>query len=87
MPYRLRDTDWRCNRRFSSHVQHLYCSAHKSLFYLLYQQQREYNQTGSRNEEEIDMDYLGFITSLNPVILAILAIVLLAGAYGHWTSR
>ncbi len=33
------------------------------------------------------MDYVNFITSINPVILAILFVVLLAGAYSHWVSH
>jgi hypothetical protein len=33
------------------------------------------------------MDYVGFITSINPVILAILLIVLLAGVYSKWVSH
>lgn len=33
------------------------------------------------------MDYVNFITSINPVILAILLVVLLAGAYSHWASH
>ncbi|MBP1847993.1 hypothetical protein J2046_006278 [Rhizobium petrolearium] len=30
------------------------------------------------------MEYLEFITALNPIVLAILAIVLACGAYDHW---
>ncbi|MBP1878158.1 hypothetical protein J2Z84_001462 [Agrobacterium rubi] len=33
------------------------------------------------------MYYLGFITSLNPFILATLLLVLLAGAYNAWLSH
>ncbi|CDN91155.1 conserved hypothetical protein [Agrobacterium genomosp. 13 str. CFBP 6927] len=33
------------------------------------------------------MDYVGFITSINPVILVILLVVLLAGAYSSWVSH
>lgn len=38
-------------------------------------------------EEEVIMDYVGFITSINPVILVILLVVLLAGAYSSWVSH
>jgi hypothetical protein len=40
-----------------------------------------------RKEEEVIMDYVSFITSINPVILVILLIVLLAGAYSSWVSH
>lgn len=33
------------------------------------------------------MDYVGFFTSINPVILGILAMVLVAGAYSSWASH
>lgn len=33
------------------------------------------------------MEYVNFITSINPVILVILLIVLLAGAYSNWVSH
>lgn len=33
------------------------------------------------------MEYMSFITSINPVILVILFIVLLAGAYSNWVSH
>jgi hypothetical protein len=32
------------------------------------------------------MQYLEFMTSLNPVVVAILAIVLVCGAYDHWLA-
>ncbi len=38
-------------------------------------------------EEEIVMDYVGFVTSINPFIIAILVAVLLAGAYSSWVSH
>jgi len=40
-----------------------------------------------RNEEEVIMEYVGFVTSINPVILVILLVVLLAGAYSSWVSH
>ncbi len=33
------------------------------------------------------MDYVNFVTSINPVILVILLLVLLAGAYSNWVSH
>lgn len=33
------------------------------------------------------MDYLGFITAINPFILGILLVVLAAGAYSNWASH
>ena len=33
------------------------------------------------------MEYVSFVTSINPVILAILLVVLLAGAYSSWVSH
>lgn len=33
------------------------------------------------------MEYVNFITSINPLILVILLIVLLAGAYSNWVSH
>jgi len=30
------------------------------------------------------MEYLEFITALNPIVLAILVMVLACGAYDHW---
>lgn len=33
------------------------------------------------------MDYVNFVTSINPVILFILLVVLLAGAYSNWVSH
>lgn len=38
-------------------------------------------------EEEIVMDYVGFVTSLNPFIIGLLFLVLLAGAYSSWVSH
>jgi hypothetical protein len=38
-------------------------------------------------EEEIVMDYVGFVTSLNPFIIGLLVLVLLAGAYSSWVSH
>ena len=35
-------------------------------------------------QEEPVMNYLEFITTLNPVILAILVAVLICGAYDRW---
>ncbi len=32
------------------------------------------------------MQYLEFITTLNPVVLAILAVVLACGAYDYWAQ-
>jgi hypothetical protein len=45
-----------------------------------------YSRLG-RMEEEITMDYVGFVTSLNPIIIGILVLVLLAGAYSSWVSH
>ncbi len=36
--------------------------------------------------EETVMQYLEFITTLNPVVLAILVIVLACGAYDYWAQ-
>ncbi|SNB51871.1 hypothetical protein SAMN05661103_1097 [Agrobacterium sp. 719_389] len=33
------------------------------------------------------MEYVSFVTSINPVILVILLVVLLAGAYSNWVSH
>lgn len=33
------------------------------------------------------MDYLSFVTSINPFIIGILLLVLLAGAYSTWVSH
>ncbi len=38
-------------------------------------------------EEEIVMDYVGFVTSINPFIIAILLAVLAIGAYNSWVSH
>lgn len=38
-------------------------------------------------EEEMSMDYVGFVTSLNPFIIGILFLVLAAGAYSSWVSH
>lgn len=35
-------------------------------------------------QEETAMEYLHLVTTLNPVALAILGIVLLCGAWDHW---
>ncbi|TCV60885.1 hypothetical protein EDE05_12435 [Neorhizobium sp. R1-B] len=32
------------------------------------------------------MQYLEFMTALNPVVVAILAVVLACGAYDHWMA-
>jgi hypothetical protein len=42
---------------------------------------------GLRAGEEVIMDYVNFVTSINPVILVILLVVLLAGAYSSWVSH
>ena len=34
--------------------------------------------------EETDMAYLEFVSTLNPIVLAILAVVLCCGAYDYW---
>lgn len=33
------------------------------------------------------MDYVGFVTSINPFIVGILLVVLAAGAYSSWVSH
>jgi ABC-type arginine transport system permease subunit len=38
-------------------------------------------------EEKMTMDYLSFVTSINPFIIGILLLVLLAGAYSTWVSH
>jgi hypothetical protein len=42
---------------------------------------------GTRLRRSLIMDYVGFFTSINPVILGILAMVLAAGAYSSWVSH
>lgn len=38
-------------------------------------------------EEDVVMDYVGFVTSINPFIVGILLVVLAAGAYSSWVSH
>jgi hypothetical protein len=41
---------------------------------------------GGHTVEETVMQYLEFITTLNPVVLAILVVVLVCGAYDYWVQ-
>lgn len=44
------------------------------------------HRAANMREEETGMQYLEFITTLNPVVLAILLIVLACGAYDYWAQ-